>query len=72
MDLYCTFTQFGDTVEDVADPALTAVRAHQVDTTMAGAHVACTTLVHICNTKRRNYISLRLRSLKKVNSGETQ
>lgn len=58
MNSYCTFTQFGDAVEDETDSALTAVRAHQVDTTVAGAHIACTTLVYICNMKRRNYALL--------------
>lgn len=58
MNWYYTFTQFGDTVEDEANSAFTAVRAHYVDTTMVATNIACTTLIYICNTNRRNAISL--------------
>lgn len=44
------FTQFADAVEDVANSAFTAVRAHQVDTTMATTHITCTTLIYIFTT----------------------
>lgn len=60
MNLYCTVTQFGDTVEDEASSAFTAVKAYQVDTTMVDAHVPCTALIHICKTKGTNYISFSL------------
>lgn len=51
LNSFCTFTQFGDTVEVEANSAFTAVRAQQVDTTMAATNIACTTLIHICNIR---------------------
>lgn len=58
MNLHCTFTQFGDTVEDEAKFAFTAEGAHQVDTSMVATHIARATLVYICDTKGRNHTSL--------------
>lgn len=54
---HCTFTQFGDTVEQKAASAFTAVCAHQVDTTMVATHIASTTLIYVCSMKGRINIS---------------
>lgn len=56
MNSCCTLTQFGDTVKNEANSAFAAVRAHQVGTTMVATHVACTTLIYICNDMRE-YVS---------------
>lgn len=54
MNSYCTFAQFGDAVKNEADTAFTAVRAHHVYATMVATHIACTTLIYICNKMGRN------------------
>lgn len=46
--LCCTFTGFGDTVENESNLAFTAIWAHEVHTAMTHTHVSCSTLVHIC------------------------
>lgn len=50
-DEYGTIAQFGDAVEDKADPALAAVRSHEVHAAVVAAHVARATLVYICERR---------------------
>lgn len=49
-----TFTLFGDAVEDVANPALAAVRPHEVHTAMVTTHITCATLIDIYRRREGN------------------